>query len=432
MSAAQNSFPTLPSAGFPYGTSPGPNKHLATDGAGVVDWYSFVVTGPGLDYILDPTIPSSLAPVYKTVAELEAAVSAGPPGSRVWFPNGSTTLSVGALSLPIGTMFCASGSPATGVCEVVIPPATTLDNFLGAGQGCVVTFQNAAPCLTFSGSGSNPWVLLTKDGGAIRRTGTAPLAQIPATQYGMWAPQGSVHGAVPAPTSAVFEGLDPASVLIGWQQNVASASSSSGIQPGDFEGLGTIVLYNGIGASRLTASDFPGFVGSLVQQYSADPKNLITGPFPYGKLADQGGWEYRDDYVREQLAMLDDPLGGFPVWSSGGFISIGSANKSFSASSFGDHALWSATGSKSVLRRWTIETSSAAGYSYNVEVWHRPNGGAAAATGIVIAVGAADTRAQNIVNELVVGDGDSIAFVTDTHVSTVWVSGYADRTDVSI
>lgn len=138
------------------------------------------------------------------------------------------------------------------------------------------------------------------------------------------------------------------------------------------------------------------------------------------------------DYVREQLAMLDDPLGGFPVWSSGGFISIGSANKSFSASYFGEHTLWSATGSQSVLRRWTIETSSAAGYSYNVEVWHRPNGGAAAATGIVIAVGAADTRAQNIVNELVVGDGDSIAFVTDTPVSTVWVSGYADRTDVSI
>jgi co-chaperonin GroES (HSP10) len=56
----------------------------------------------------------------------------------------------------------------------------------------------------------------------------------------------------------------------------------------------------------------------------------------------------------------------------------------------------------------------------------------AAATGIVIAVGAADARAQNLVDALVVGDGDSIAFVTDTHVSTVWVSGYADRTDVSI
>ena len=410
-----------------FGT-PGPNKHLATDGAGVVDWYSFVVTGPGLDYVLDPTVPSSLAPVYKTVAELEAAVSAGPPGSRVWFPNGSTTLSVGALSLPIGTMFCASGSPATGVCEVVIPPATTLDNFLGAGQGCVVTFQNAAPCLTFSGSGSNPWVLLTKDGGAIQRTGTAPLAQIPAAQFGVWAPLGRDR-AIPAPTSAVFEGLDPSAVLIG-SQNVAS--QFSGVQAGDFEGDGTLVLQNGIAASRLTAPDFPGFVGSLVQQYSADPKNLITGPFPYGKLADQGGWEYRDDYVREQLAMLNDPLGGLPVWYPYGFISIGSANKSFSAFSFGDHTLWSATGSQSVLRRWTIETSSAAGYSYNVEVWHRPFGGVEAPTGIVISVDAADTRAQNVVDELVVGDGDSIAFVTDTLVSTVWVSGYADRTDVSI
>jgi hypothetical protein len=26
------------------------------------------------------------------------------------------------------------------------------------------------------------------------------------------------------------------------------------------------------------------------------------------------------DYVREQLAMLDDPLGGFSFWSSGGFL----------------------------------------------------------------------------------------------------------------
>lgn len=407
-----------------------------------------------VDFILDPSIAVSSAPRFKTVAELESAVAVGPPGARVWFPPGTTTLSAAPWALPPGTMFFADRSYATGQAVVVVPTAKTMDNFLGAGMGLVVQFSNAAPCLTQSGMGSAPRVLITRDEGALQRLGSAPLMQISDGDIGVWAPSGSDKAVSPNALAPAMEGLGPASVLIGSQLLVAAG----GVQAGDFSGQGTLILQNGGAAPVLTAGDFPGFVGTLVQQYSSDPRNF--GPQPSGVvLASDGAlpffrqvaptdlqpaaaalsqwywtgssWSENRAGQRVNLALLSDPFFNLTQWFPGEYIALDSANKSYSTSFWDNVGAYAPEADSEKIYRWTAKFSQPLAANTNINVWRRPYGGGEYDTGIQIQAVAGSTLAMNLTDALTIYTGDEIKFVTDTYMSVQHIEIFAHRLDIS-
>ena len=81
----------VPPIAPPVSGNPGPDRYLQTDIAGLVAWaLKPQAMGLGLDYVYDPSAAATLHPVYKTLPELMAAVSAGPQCSRVlftWLPT---------------------------------------------------------------------------------------------------------------------------------------------------------------------------------------------------------------------------------------------------------------------------------------------------------------------------------------------------------
>jgi len=195
-----------------------------------------------------------------------AAVSAGPQGSRVLFTQNVTIPS--NWNLPKDTIWSGT-SPATGSVQVTIPAGVVIDNLRGINFGLQLTTQNTAPCLTFSGDGTNPYVFIVELGALLDRQGTVELAQIPDTQYGVFATFGSPTRAFPAPTTAVFRGMGVGSVLIASQ---AEPGIFGGIQDADFSGLGTLIEQNGIDA--IYGNTYPSFTGSIIPFYGASPQNF--------------------------------------------------------------------------------------------------------------------------------------------------------------
>lgn len=225
----------------------------------------------GLDFVFDPSVAQTLAPVYKTVAELMAAVSAGPPSARVWFFADATIPS--DWDLPANTWFF-SGAADPG--PFTLTTQGNLDNLAGIGYGLTWKPLNSAPCLTFTAVAlTNRIVFTVQDGARIDRSGSsAELAQIPDGRFGIYAVQAAASAFVPPPGagSSVFRGMGAASVLLGSQ---VQGGATSGIQPGDFAGLGSLSLHNGIDAPVLTAADFPDFSGTFAaQDYLSDGRNF--------------------------------------------------------------------------------------------------------------------------------------------------------------
>lgn len=219
-----------------------------------------------MDFIYDPTVAATDILRYKTLAELQVAVSAGVPGARVLFTQNVTLTS--SWALPRGTTFYGPSDSLTKVI-VTVNAGVVISNLRRISGNLEVSFFNTAPCLNWPADGAGPFVFMVTDGAVTLRNSITELAQIPNFQTGKYILDSSPSYAVTAPVGAIFRGMGTGSILVGDQ---SYCGQNGGLFNLDFIGLGTIIEQNGADAKVGIA--YTGFSGSIQRIYNASAPNI--------------------------------------------------------------------------------------------------------------------------------------------------------------